>query len=378
MILTQTQASVMIMKIGMVSKFGAPDGLCIRAGAVLNGLVSHGQEVHALTQSQVVDGLPEERIHRFRAVQLNPHFSLDTISSPKTVAKVSKEFNLEVLHIQMNSGSTEFMLPYFKKSLPPLVVTYHLAYAAGGSIYSTLFGIAWKASLFACRKYDEVILVDPSQKPYFIKRGFSENKLTVVRNGVDTSLFKPGINKNLDDDTIDFVYVGRLSYDKGVHILLDAFQEYHSENPQSRLTVIGDGMLKGQVDNCTDDGSVCWLGAIDHDKIPDILQKMDAFVIPQNIGGLGLSVMEAMGCGLPVITTAIGETVRLIREDEGILVKPDSVSAVVKGMRVLAEDKKKRLSMGARCREKIEKDYSWHNQIGLIEDVYKRAIERAR
>ncbi len=376
--MTQTQASVMIMKIGMVSKFGAPDGLCIRAGAVLNGLVSHGQEVHALTQSQEVEGLPEERIHRFRAVQLNPHFSLDTISSPKTVAKVSKELNLEVLHIQMNSGSTEFMLPFFKKSLPPLVVTYHLAYAAGGSIYSTLFGIAWKASLFASRKYDEVILVDPSQKTYFIERGFSEDKLTVVRNGVDTSLFKPGKNKNLDDDTIDFVYVGRLSYDKGVHILLDAFQEYHSENPQSRLTVIGDGMLKSQVDNCTDDGSVCWLGAIDHDKIPEILQKMDAFVIPQNIGGLGLSVMEAMGCGLPVITTAIGETVRLIREDEGILVKPDSVSAVVKGMRVLSEDKKKRLSMGARCREKIEKEYSWHNQIGLIEDVYKRAIEGAK
>ena len=144
------------------------------------------------------------------------------------------------------------------------------------------------------------------------------------------------------------------------------------------MTFLGDGIFKSQVDFCTDDGSVCWLGAINHDKIPDILQKMDAFVIPQNIGGLGLSVMEAMGCGLPVITTAIGETVRLIRDDEGILVKPDSVSAVVKGMRVLAEDKKKRLSMGARCREKIEKDYSWHNQIGLIEDVYKRAIEGAR
>ena len=156
----------------MVSKFGAPDGLCIRAGTVLKGLVGHNNEVHALTQSKFVDGLPEERIHRFRAVQLNPHFSIDTISSSKMIAKVSKDHNLEVLHIQMNSGSTEFLLPYFKKSLPPLVVTYHLAYAAGGSIYSTLFGIAWKALLFASRKYDEIILVDPSQKPYFIKSGF--------------------------------------------------------------------------------------------------------------------------------------------------------------------------------------------------------------
>ena len=375
--MTQSQIVVISMRIGMVSKFGAPDGLCIRAGAVLKGLVSHNNEVHALTQSKFVEGLPEERIHRFRAVQLNPHFSIDTLSAPKIIAKISQKHNLEVLHIQMNSGSTEFVLPYFKKSIPPLVVTYHLAYAAGGSIYSTLFGIAWKASLFASRKYDEIILVDPSQKPYFIKSGFSEDRLTVVRNGVDTSLFKPGASYKKDEDVTDFVYVGRLSYDKGVHLLLDAFREYHIENPKTRLTVIGDGMLKSQVDTCTDDGSVRWLGAVNHDNIPSILQKMDAFVIPQNIGGLGLSVMEAMGCGLPVITTAIGETKRLLREDEGILVVPDSVSAVVSGMRVLAEDKKKRQAMGLRCRKKIEKDYSWHNQIGLIEDVYRRAIERA-
>lgn len=244
-------------------------------------------------------------------------------------------------------------------------------------MYSTLFGIAWKASLFASRKYDEVILVDPSQKPYFIERGFSEDRLNVIRNGVDTNLFKLGERHLKDDDITDFVYVGRLSYDKGVHLLLDAFREYHHENPKTRLTVIGDGMLKGQVDTCTDDGSVCWLGAIDHDKIPLVLQKMDAFVIPQNIGGLGLSVMEAMGCGLPVITTAIGETRRLIRKDEGILVEPDSVSAVVDGMRILAEDAKKRQAMGLRCRTKIENEYSWHNQIGLIEDVYRKAIERA-
>ena len=362
----------------MVSKFGAPDGLCIRAGAVLKGLVEHKNEVHAITQSKLVDGLPEDRVHRFRAVQLNPHFSIDTISSVKTVARVSQVHNLEVLHIQMNSGSTEFTLPYFKKSIPPLVVTYHLAYSAGHSIYSTLFGVAWKASLFASRKYDHVILVDPSQKPYFIDRGFEDERLTIVRNGVDTSLFKPGDISLKVDEIIDFVYVGRLSYDKGVHLLLDAFKEYHQENPKSRLTVIGEGMLKNKLDSSVNDGSVIWLGAIEHNKIPSVLQKMDAFVIPQNIGGLGLSVMEAMACGLPVITTAIGETKRLLRKDEGILVAPDNISSVIDGMRTLAEDKKMRESMGVRCREKIEREYSWHNQIELIEDVYKRTVESRR
>jgi len=59
------------------------------------------------------------------------------------------------------------------------------------------------------------------------------------------------------------------------------------------------------------------------------------------------------------------------------LVAPDSVSSVVSGMRVLAEDEKRRKAMGLRCRKKIEKEYSWYNQIGFIEDVYRRAIERA-
>ena len=117
-----------------MSKFGAPDGLCVIANAVLRGLVEQSHEVHAFTQSKRVEGLPEERVHRFRAVQLNPHFSLDTVAAPRAISRQCREYNIDVVHIQMNSGSTEFMLPYFKRSLPPLVVTYHLAYAAGGSL----------------------------------------------------------------------------------------------------------------------------------------------------------------------------------------------------------------------------------------------------
>lgn len=366
------------MKIGMASKFGAPDGLCIRAGAVLKGLVARHHEVHALTQSRAVAGLPEERIHRFRAVQLNPHFSIDSLGSPKMIAKTCQDHELDVVHVQMNSGSTEFFLPYFKKALPPLVVTYHLAYAAGKSFYKTMFEVAWKASIFAAKKYDHVILVDPSQTPYFLDSGVPEDRMTVIKNGVDTHLFRPLDRPPKDKAIIDFVYVGRLSLDKGVNILLDAFNEYHCRNPQSRLTLIGDGMLKFQLEDCVDDGSIRWLGAIGHDRVPQVLQKMDVFVIPQNIGGLGLSVMEAMACGLPVITTAIGETVRLLGKDEGILVQPHDVGEVVEAMSRLAEDTKLRRSMGAKCRKKVVENYSWDHQIEGIEQVYRTAMESSR
>ncbi|GAI51134.1 unnamed protein product, partial [marine sediment metagenome] len=78
--------------------------------------------------------------------------------------------------------------------------------------------MAWKASLFASKRYDQIVLVDPSQKPYFADYGIPEDKLTVIRNGVDTELFSPRTNENDKDGIVDFVYVGRLSYDKGVDI----------------------------------------------------------------------------------------------------------------------------------------------------------------
>lgn len=361
------------MKIGIVSKFGAADGLCVRADSVIKGLVNRGHEVHALTHSKVVDGLPEDQVHRFRAIWLNKHYSIDSLSSPGAIARICRRIGIDVLHVQMNSGTSEMFLPFYNRVLPPTVVTFHLAYAAGRSFYTSIFAIAWRGSLYAARKYGEIILVDPAQKRYFLEYDFPEDKLTVIRNGVDTELFSP-LSKKEDDGVIDFVYVGRLSYDKGVNILLDAFCQYHHENPDSRLTLIGDGMLKGQIEDTVDDDSITWIGNIKHDKIPEILKRMDAFVIPQNIGGLGLSVMEAMSCGLPVITTAIGETVRLLAKNEGILVKPHSVPDVVDAMRVLGDNKRLRLAMGRKCRKKVEDQYSWKTQIHQIEQVYDRAI----
>jgi len=361
------------LKIGMVSKFGAPDGLCVRANAVLKSLLERGHEVHAFTHSKKVEFLPSGRIHRFPAVQLNPHFSIDAIHTPRTIARECNRYGIEVLDVQMNSGSTEFLLPLFRASLPPLVVTYHLAYSNTDSLISALFDIAGKVSLSASRRYDAIILVHPFQKRMFHQNDVPEEKLNVIVNGVDTDLFRPSEHEKAED-FIDFIYVGRLSYDKGVHILIRAFREFHKQDPRSRLTLIGDGMLKSMLNDQDSGGSIRWLGNIKHDHIPAFLQDADVFVVPMSIGPLtaSMSVLEAMSCGLPLITTSAADADRILSPSEGILVEPESVQAVVEAMHVLAEDHRLRASMGRQCREKILREHSWNRQIGLIEDVYRR------
>ncbi|MHA1781095.1 MAG: glycosyltransferase family 4 protein [Candidatus Thorarchaeota archaeon] len=362
------------LKIGMISKFHAADGLCIRATYEMNGLRKRGHEIHAFTQSKKGVPLTSEYIHRFSAVQLNPHISWDIPDAPKLIARVSRRLGIEVLHVHTNSGSTEAILPFFKKSLPPLITTFHLAYADGSTLQRVVFDLGWKMSMSYIKRYDHVILVDPSQKRWAIQYGLPEEKISVIRNGVDIDLFRPAAIQP-DDDYIDFVFVGRLSPDKGVDILLDAFKKYHKENKKTRLVLVGDGILKYSLDNYEDGESIHWVGTVPHSHIPSILRKADAFVIPQNIGGLGMSVLEAMSCGLPVITTAVGETKRLVNANAGILIEPNNVDAVVDAMRQISEDEKGRRKIGREARKRIKKHYSWKAQIEMVEDVYKKVLD---
>lgn len=360
----------------MVSKFGIPDGLCVRANAVLKGLLDNGHVVHAFTHSKNVSLLPPERIHRFSGFQMNPHLSFDAPHTPRTIAQMCRRIGIDLLDVQMNSGTTEFLLPLFKQSLPPLVVTYHLAYSTVGSFVGTAFNIAGKASLFASKSYDAIILVHALYEPVFLRNGVPKSKLHVIPNGVDTSLFTPRAHQK-NDNTVDFIYVGRLSVDKGVHILIDAFREYQKENPMSRLTLIGDGLLKSMLTGRDQNRSIRWLGNVDHSLVPSFLKEADVFVAPMTIGPLtaSLSVLEAMSCGLPVIAANVAGANHLLSPSEGLLVKPESVPAVVEGMRLLARDESFRLSLGKQCREKILREYSWKRQIGLIEDVYRQLID---
>ena len=131
-------------------------------------------------------------------------------------------------------------------------------------------------------------------------------------------------------------------------------------------------MLKSMIKDFDDNGSIRWFGDIEHDHIPKFLQDADAFVVPMSIGPLtsSMSVLEAMSCGLPLITTNVADADKLLQPNEGILVPPNCVQSVVDAMRNMAENPQMTKSMGKACRKKVEQEYSWDRQIKLTEDVY--------
>jgi len=144
-------------------------------------------------------------------------------------------------------------------------------------------------------------------------------KIKVVPNGVNTNQFRP-LNKEEQkkwvenyfgvdlSSELNIINVGRLSQEKGLRYIVKSV-EYLT--PATKLFLAGDGpekkVLKKLVGKLGLDNNVIFLGKIAHEKLPNVLNAMDVFVLPTiSMEGFSNSMLEAMACGLPIVTTPIG------------------------------------------------------------------------
>ena len=195
-------------------------------------------------------------------------------------------------------------------------------------------------------------------------------KVRVVHNGVDTDVFRPyprdpAARAELgahDDADVLLVSVGRLVGWKGVRVALDAVAACAAN---VRYAVIGTGpeetSLKAHAQQLGISDRVRFLGRIAHEGLPPLLSQCDAFLQP-SIGeeAFGISVVEAMACGLPVLASNNGGLPEIVLHGEtGWLVTPGDVSAWADGIRAIAANLPTLRATGRRARERAEAKFTW-------------------
>jgi glycosyltransferase involved in cell wall biosynthesis len=176
-------------------------------------------------------------------------------------------------------------------------------------------------------------------------------KIDIIYNGIDIKEFNPKQTKN---KKLKIISTGRLIERKGYQFLIPALSGIDCE-----LILIGGGNLKEELQNLAKKHKVktTFKGAMDHKDISKELPKADLFVLPSLNEGMSNSILEAMACGLPIITTDVGGAKELVK-DNGFVVKKASVSAlrnVFSGI-----DKKKLTKMGKESR-KLAENMSWQS-----------------
>uniref|UniRef100_B8DK34 Glycosyl transferase group 1 n=1 Tax=Nitratidesulfovibrio vulgaris (strain DSM 19637 / Miyazaki F) TaxID=883 RepID=B8DK34_NITV9 len=194
--------------------------------------------------------------------------------------------------------------------------------------------------------------------------GVAPHRLRVIRNGVDTVRFSPaGPGKQVAElppgwaqGGLVYGNVARFCDAKDHPGLLQAFAAVRATHPDARLLLVGDGERRDEAERlCRElglEGAVHFSGT--RRDIPELLRAMDVFVLSSRYEGMPVAVLEAMACGIPVVTTEVGGIGELVTDGETArVVPPHDVQALAAAMRWMADNPAHRQAMREKAMEMV-------------------------
>lgn len=177
--------------------------------------------------------------------------------------------------------------------------------------------------------------------------------------GVDTAKFETTKDRGGKVGALHMVTVARLDECKGHRFALKAMRQAVDAGLDLRYSIVGGGTFRPDIEKNVADlnlgDRVTFTGTMGEQQVLEVLHSADAFVLPSVGKGEAypVSVMEAMSCSLPVVSSIIGATPEMITTDvDGILVKQEDVDGLAKAFLKLGNDLQFRKSVGAAARKK--------------------------
>ena len=170
-------------------------------------------------------------------------------------------------------------------------------------------------------------------------------KIMVVRCGIDHSALPPfEPDCHTGDQPTQFICIGRLSAEKGYSGLLHSFAALVAGGTKAKLTIVGDGPLRRQIEHTIADlaltEQVRLLGALSEQATLNEIARADALVLPSLMEGLPVVLMEAMALGKPVIASCVAGIPELVHDGvTGLLFRPSDWDQLGERMRFLAHDR---------------------------------------
>jgi colanic acid/amylovoran biosynthesis glycosyltransferase len=204
------------------------------------------------------------------------------------------------------------------------------------------------------------------------------DKLELVPCGVDTKLFKPR-SFRAGPNPFEVLCVGRLAPAKGHHTLLSAMERLVGGGRAVRLRLVGEGparpSLEREVRKLDLSDHVIFEGAVNQDKIRDLYDRADAFVLPSYAEGVPGVLMEAMAMEIACVATYVGGVPELIRaEVEGILVPASDDRALSEAIERLIDDPDLRRRLGVAGRVRVTRDYDLDRNVARLAQVFDRRL----
>ena len=345
-------------------------------GALKNEVVN-GVQIHRFTYKGWKDGVPLGQLKGVPILLLTSF----VISGIFNSIKVSHRHKADIFHAYWVVPGGFIAMICGLLTGKPVVAT-----AAGSDLNIAPHNIILRTLIsITLRFIDRLIAVSTPMKNIAVRLGMSDAKGVVIPGpvGIDFSEYciKPDIEKTINHKPLciekKLIYVGNMTPPKRVDTILKAVAKLSRSFDNFKLILAGEGELRSDLESLASDlglgQKVCFMGALPHRQVLELLSEADLFVHCSENEGLPVAIMEAMASGLPVVASSVGGIPELVHENEtGFVVHYDDSDAYADRILSILQDSEMLSSFGKKGRSFAESTLDREKIISENEKIYKK------
>lgn len=330
--------------------------------------------------TQKLKSIFEDKIATIDVSTVNRPFKNLYMSFKMVFLIIKMRKQIHIIHVQTPKPQSAFSTILGKMLNIPTITTLHGIFPKANNVLTELYYrfFNWITIKFS----NEVIAVSKETQEHY-----KSSSIKTVSNGVNIEKYKR--SENLRNKTrsdlglkkeILLMYVGRISFDKGIYELLDAIKKI-SKTGQNRIKLCFVGSILPEEETKLNT-KISQLGIKDkiifcgqQDNVVPYYSAADIFVLPSYHEGLPLALLEAMSAGLPVIVSSVGGMVDTIKNRvNGLFVRPKDVDSLVEKINWCLDNPNELRKIGKNARLSAVKDYSLNQMCDNYIQIYKSQI----
>lgn len=234
---------------------------------------------------------------------------------------------------------------------------------------------SWKYTIF-CYNFCNFVTVPSRALAEEMKNYKLKKSIKILPYFIDTDLFKP--SETEIKNPFQLVHVGRLSYEKSIDQVINAFSIISKNYPQGKLIIVGDGPERKKLEKLAIKlglkEKINFTGFLKGKKLLKVLRESTIFVSASKTETFCIAILEAMAVGLPIVTVKKNGPTEFVRDEQnGYLVEPDNYKEIAQKIIFLLENKKVLKGFEKKSRELAEQ-YSIEKNVINLENLYKKLI----
>ena len=313
----------------------------------------------------------------------NPHHRI--ITDVRRLKQLLMEVNADLIEVDCSYFLGHWARTIMGKRRVPLVGFYHthlpsfyarpLTQRYGSMVSQRIEALAWVYVAYCMKPLDKVLVASHDIYKRLVEN--THKDVEQVPLGVNLNLFRAqrsDVNTPAGYRPV-ILYVGRLSQEKDLSVLFEAFRLLNRQGVY-QLRIVGDGPLRAKTEKFVrTTPHVQYEGLVPYgQRLAEVYATADILALPSRNETFGLTVLEALASGIPVVAINQGGPANLLHPGVGTLAAPgDPVDFAEKLASVLADT-----TIRHRCRTYVEQHFSWEKTFVTLLDIYENLQKTAR